>query len=263
MQKENNPYQPPHAFEQTDSLYTVTPFRSSIRRTSAEVLKGVIDDRAKQDWRLATSFDLSRRYLVWRRREPKAIESRATPQYQILPLLNHSFLECLRRRSFRSGTKEVAEKLVSVSADWFVESYCSDVGYVLCQRPVSTMTEPNREDYSVLRRSPEWRRTLFGGSWMPVLANELSASCSTETEIVSYLGDDLFLIKKRQAIEQKQGSECRDVRRTYKLAMWPNWRSIVFSATPNIAPWFEQEASQGWELLSHYTGFIFLFRATT
>jgi hypothetical protein len=101
---------------------------------------------------------------------------------------------------------------------------------------------------------------VVGNSWMAVLSNELSGSCPPDWEIVAYLGDDDFLIRKRQAVEMTAVSESGGGPRTYKLAMWPNWKRILLPVIRNLVPWFQQEANQGWELVCHYEGAIFLFR---
>lgn len=239
-------------------LFAVTPFRSRLRN-KAETLRSEIEARAKQGWRLVTSFVVggSAHHLVWRRTPSNASKVDETPEYQVLPL--PSFLECLRRRSFSPWTNAVEEQLARLPAGGFIQSYCSIVGYVLCYRPKSTATELNREEYGVIRRSPDWKRTLFGFSWLPVLSQELTNSCTPESEIVAYLGNDLFLIRSRQDHDQRIANESCCGPRTYKLAMWPSWKRIGLSGTSQIASWFQQEADQGWELLSHHSGMIFLF----
>jgi hypothetical protein len=134
------------------------------------------------------------------------------------------------------------------------------VGYVLQYRTALDNAHAAGDEYAVIRRSPVWWRTLFGLSWMPVLSAELSGFWP-EFEIIAYLGKDRFLCRKRRV--EQAGPDGGLGRRTYRLAMWPDWKRSLLPGTPNIAPWFADEATHGWELLCHYAGAIFLFETTT
>lgn len=261
MDVESNPNSLPETVTAHTPLYSVSPFRSFLRKPTA-VLGEQIEQRAEQGWRLVTSWDVggSDCYLVWTRDVGDVMNRNVVSQYRILP--RPSFLQCVRGCSFSPWPRAIADEVARMPAGWTIEAVCASVGYVLRYRPGSTVEPTGHDDYSVLRCSPVWWRTMFGDSWMPILSEKLSILSRSGFEIIACLGSDLYLTRARP-VSSPSESNGGDDPRSYRLAMWPNWRRILVPGTPNIAPWFGEESARGWELLSHYGGAIFLFRATT
>jgi hypothetical protein len=77
---------------------------------------------------------------------------------------------------------------------------------------------------------------------------------------VSYVGRDNFLMRMNPAGVQSGSIDGR-ISCTYGLEMWPNWKRALLPGTPAIASWFTERAANGWNLLGHYEGAIFLFAA--
>lgn len=263
MDSEWNPYQPPETPVPQDAGFDVSRFGRASRRGAVE-LKKTLEERAGQGWCLVTSFSVSPSdpsYLIWRRTDSNVATHDVTPQYRILSL--PGFMQCLRQGSFSLWSPAIAEQMAHLEPDWMFVAFCSTVGFVLRHKTPSEQSDSGPAEYSVLRRLPVAWRTMFGNSWMRVLADDLNHRPQPEAKVVSYLGGDIFLMRTNRAGVQSGSSDDRRKSCSYRLAMWPHWKRILFSGTPTIAPWFTEQAAEGWALLSHYQGAVFVFESTT
>ena len=237
--------------------YAVTPIRPLLRE-SAAVLLETVGERAGQGWRLITGFCFSggTRYLLWARNvyaDPARAESAA---YRILPI--PTFME--RLRSSGPWQRTFAERLAQLEPGWSVAAFCPFVGFVLRYSAAPDGTPSDREEYSIICRTPVWWRTVFGNSWLQVLSGELSRLPEPGSEIICYLGSDHFLTRTRTHRARSQAEpNGSPAERSCRLMMWPHWKRALLPGAPNITPWLTDQAAQGWTLLSQYEGAIYLF----
>ena len=186
----------------------MTPFRPLLRNSGAVLLEAV-EERARQGWRLITSFCFSggTRYLVWARNvyaDPARIES---GPYRILPV--PTFVE--RLRSSGHWQRTLAERLARLEPGWSIAAFCPFLGFLLRYTAAPAGAPSDRGEYSILCRTPVWWRTVFGSSWLKVLSGELNRLPQPETEIISYLGRDHFLTRTHRAWDEAEPDGSRAV----------------------------------------------------